>query len=310
MKEWRLLVAPAILLAACSGPARPFTAEEIKKMCEVGQQQIDYNAQNDLLAGFDSDNGNFYVALRREDGNYENLSSNNYSESTPAFSPDKKTIAFGRDGLFWGHKKTDLGNNGIYTMDAHTGKNVKRLSNAPPGYADHSPIWSPDGNRIMFQRDHNNTSGILDSLDYYVVDKDGSNLLLAVPFDLSKGEPSFDEKPQFSPDGNKIAFLYYKNEGKSSKNPELTYVVDLQKGTLTQVSQDISLYDPAQEVEVSSFDLRFYWSENSDQLLILKHLDGDPNITASFMVNSDGTQFTDATFFCNRPDSIINYPEE
>ena len=75
----------------------------------------------------------------------------------------------------------------ICVMDAD-GDNEVRLTD-DPGF-DAEPSWSPDGNRIAFNRGH----------DIYIMDSDGRNLTI-----LTGGR-----EPAWSPDGTKIAFTRLK----------------------------------------------------------------------------------------------------
>lgn len=63
-----------------------------------------------------------------------------------------------------------------------------------------SPMWSPDGNRIVFSREDTTSDG--NKLwSIYIMDRDGANTQ-----QLTSG-PEQDMNPQWSPDGNTIVFL-------------------------------------------------------------------------------------------------------
>ena len=93
------------------------------------------------------------------DGNGRaNLTNDASDDSTPAWSPDGKQIAF---------TSTRGGRPQIYVMDAD-GKNLRRVSQGDA--ADFSPTWSPDGNWIAFASFRGG------STDIYMMDLNGANV--------------------------------------------------------------------------------------------------------------------------------------
>jgi Tol biopolymer transport system component len=83
----------------------------------------------------------------------------------------------------------------IYVMNAD-GSGVKALS--PGGGDDTAPIWSPDGQKIVFvsRRDGNR--------EIYVMDSDGQNLA-----NITR-HPADDWTPAWSPDGSRLAFSSFR----------------------------------------------------------------------------------------------------
>ena len=100
--------------------------------------------------------------------------------STPAWSPDGRTIAFARLKL-----GRDRHASGLYVVDADDGK-VQRLTRE----IDSSPSWSPDGRQIVFQR----LTGFHIS-EITLMDRDGSNQV-----SLTRGGWS-DSAPAWRPAG-------------------------------------------------------------------------------------------------------------
>jgi TolB protein len=80
--------------------------------------------------------------------------------SSPAWSPDGRTIAYARLKL-----GRDRQGSGLYSVDVGSGE-VHRLTRE----IDSSPSWSPDGRRIVFQR----LTGFHIS-EITLMDRDGSN---------------------------------------------------------------------------------------------------------------------------------------
>jgi Tol biopolymer transport system component len=87
-----------------------------------------------------------------------NLTNDAFDDSTPAWSPDGKQIAF---------TSTRGGHPQIYVMDAN-GKNLRRVSQG--NAADFSPTWSPDGNWIAFASYRGGAT------DIYMMDLNGANV--------------------------------------------------------------------------------------------------------------------------------------
>ena len=82
------------------------------------------------------------------------------------------------------------GDNHIYTMNVD-GSSVTELANCFNGEC--YPSWSPDGTKIVFQRQE-------DGVGIYVMNADGSNIQRLSP------TPGYDFRPSWSPDGSQIIF--------------------------------------------------------------------------------------------------------
>jgi Tol biopolymer transport system component len=103
-------------------------------------------------------------------------SERNYARD-PAWSPDKKRIAFSDDG-------------NIYMMNAD-GSDITRLTSNPDRF-ESAPTWSPDGQRIAFCSSTNQGGPSI-----YVMNADGSGLTHLIDH--------YCFNPEWSPDGSKIA---------------------------------------------------------------------------------------------------------
>ena len=85
--------------------------------------------------------------------------------------------------------------NEIYLMDVDAsgvGGNPARLTNDPD--AENYPSWSPDGKRLVYQRDFNGSA-------IYVIKADGTGQQRLSP------TPGFDATPSWSADGTKIVYV-------------------------------------------------------------------------------------------------------
>jgi TolB protein len=115
-----------------------------------------------------------------------------FTDAGPAWSPDRRRIAFLRAPA-----GTPGTNEDLLVMNADGSGQVGILSRVPPALrAVGAPDWSPDGTRIVFSMSHERSNG----RQIFLVDPDGANLIA-----LTAGSPeSFN--PAWSPDGKRIAF--------------------------------------------------------------------------------------------------------
>ena len=128
--------------------------------------------------------GNYEIYVMNADGSGQTrLTTSNYDDKWPSWSPDGTKIIFLRD----------LGGNWeIYAMNVD-GSGQTRLTNN--NQADGSPAWSPDGTKITFSRD------LSDSWEIFVMNADGSGQTRLTYNNFDDGHSSW------SPDGTKIVFL-------------------------------------------------------------------------------------------------------
>jgi TolB protein len=112
-------------------------------------------------------------------------------EASPAWSPDGLLIAFVVGDQ---HPASFvIVNADIFVADEHGEERVS-LTNTPDN--EFGPDWSPDGSRIVFERDRD---GDFD-FDVYVMNADGSDTRQLTD------SPGFDGAAVWSPDGQYIAF--------------------------------------------------------------------------------------------------------
>ncbi len=98
--------------------------------------------------------------------------------------PSLSTIVFHSD---------EEGGYSLYGIESD-GERLTRLTTPPANAEDTFPVWSPDKNKIAFQR------AVGDNAEVYLMDWDGSNLQ-----NLSN-HPAGDAAPAWSPDGEQLAF--------------------------------------------------------------------------------------------------------
>jgi Tol biopolymer transport system component len=189
-------------------------------------------------------------------------------ETSPAWSPDGKSIAF--VGTLDSVNPADCATGfveircvfAIYTVQAD-GTGLKRIS--PTDSFDRDPSWSPDGKRIAFSsREPNHRYGFI-----YTINADGSD-----PVQLTRGRVC-DLEPAWSPDGRHIAFTRCKNDRYD------IYVMDADGGNITQLThEDVSNVKPA-------------WSPDG-QYIAWVALEGDPTYAEGRLkiMRHDGSEIT------------------
>ena len=134
--------------------------------------------------------GNTEIYTMNSDGsNQTRLTFNNASDSSAAWSPNGRQIAF--------HSyRDDDQNPEIYVMDAD-GSNQRRLTHHAG--IDGDPDWSPDGKQIAFTSNRDAKEGE-PNLDIYTMDADGGNVRRVTNMGFAQG-------PRWSPDGKWILFM-------------------------------------------------------------------------------------------------------
>ena len=140
-----------------------------------------------IVFSSDRDGNNEIYVMDADGSGQTRLTNNSFSDSDPAWSPDRTKIVFRSDRD---------GNDEIYVMNADGSSQIRLTNNSAD---DRVPHWSPDGTQIVFESEQDGNNEI------YVMNADGS-----AQINLTNN-PANDSDPTWSPDGTKIAFASIRN---------------------------------------------------------------------------------------------------
>ena len=186
------------------------------------------------------------------------LTFNNADDGQPAWSPDGSQIVFAsiRDPVpgYEGPPPE------IYVMGADGAKQIRLTNN---NLSDHSPAWSPDGEKIAFTTSHFSYEK---GSRINTMNPDGSEITLLV--DL----PGDDLGPEWSPDGSRLVFF--------SQYPKTTsvFLVNADGSDVKQltVGRDTH-HDPVWSPDGKWLVFSSYGDEGDD--LMVQEVDGSIRIT-------------------------------
>ncbi|MHB1296722.1 MAG: DUF5050 domain-containing protein [Anaerolineae bacterium] len=147
----------------------------------------------------------------------------------------------------------------IYTMRSD-GSDPVRLTDG--AHNDTSPVWSPDGRRIVFVSDRDGNREI------YVMNANGSDQV-----NLTQNGAD-DWTPTWTPDGQRIAFASFRDG-----NWEL-YVMDANGANVARLTHN------------TAADYALTWSPNGEQVAFVSNRDGNPEI---YLMQADGSGQTRVT---------------
>lgn len=221
--------------------------------------------------------------------------------SRPVWSPDAQTLLFSATSF--------LGKTDIYQIKVDRTK-LKRLTNLPDR-SSHSPIFSPDGQKIFFLAADNQP---LPDSDRYFMNSDGSNPTFVSDENWKKLSPDGTNFVNQRPDGKEIAFLpkgiflmdaddlnrtYLSGNGEEHSpiwSPDRQQIL-YTKGrygnsdggdnwTFWVMNSDTS--GKPRKLPSSRWDYQATWSPNSKQVLYHNNNKQSNNLHSIWVVNADG----------------------
>jgi Tol biopolymer transport system component len=213
-----------------------------------------FPGENGKLAFQSNRDGNVDIYSMNADGSgVRRLTSRDDSDRVPSHSASGHLIAFER--FFPGEISGDEPRLDVFLMSADGSKETFVAENGG------DPAWSPDGQRIAFQRPANG--------EIYVVDADGTDLVRLTRNAVGDGEPAW------SPDGRQIAFQTTRD------GPAEIYVMDADGTDARRVTND------------NLPDLAPNWSPDGSRIAFEKVA---PNGNADIaVINADGSGQTRLT---------------
>jgi Tol biopolymer transport system component len=228
--------------------------------------------------GVDNPEGDYEIFTMTPDGKgLKQLTKNQAEEQEPTFSPDGKKIAY---------SVSDGSDIEVYVMNAD-GSGKKNLSNTSSGVGDGEPSFSPDGQKIAYRSTGVQSSNSDGDTDVYVMNAaDGSGKQ-----NLSNNSGPYDRMPDFSPNGQKIAYASWGVQSSNANGDDDVYVMSAADGSgkqnLTEMPNDQQIDDivPNHSHSTSGTKIAYqssgHWSLNSNTTY-----SGDAEV---FVMNADGS---------------------
>ena len=232
--------------------------KDIKKLTDVEAYTPAWSPDGSKIAFCANLNGKFKIATINGDGSdYRVIVPLDIEGSDPSWSPDGSKIAFG---------SADRGRGIIYTINSD-GTDLKNVS-PQDSYSYMNPSWSSDGETFACEIEGNNRSRSIITFNLHTNEKRI----------LTEG---YDFDPQFSPDGNKIAFSH-----SSYINGAEIYVMNKDGTNMERLMVAQSRYPS--------------WSPDGTQIAFFSSRTGNAEI---FVMNADGSNPVNIT---NNPTNDYN----
>ena len=170
--------------------------------------------------------------LDLNDNNVTPITSGNYKDSSPSWSPDGSKIAFTR--------KVGDAPGEIYVHVMNSGQDI-RLTNNSVNDAD--PSWSPIGRIVFSRHSEDGSRAALFEMDAVDANGDGNGDHLDRISTPNANE--YDQKPEYARNGKAIVFL--RNQEAGGGGPGDVYRLLIQDGTITEPLLNLTQTNPQHE---------------------------------------------------------------
>ncbi len=167
--------------------------------------------------------------------------------------------------------RRDGDDNEIYVMNAD-GTGVVRLTDNT--VHDNPVAWSPDGTRILFERDRDGGEYERDDLEIHVMNADGTGVVRLT------NNSVFDYPVAWSPDGSRILFIRDPDGGEWETDDMEIYVMNADGTGVVRLTDN------------SVYDWPVAWSPDGTRVLFVRHPDEgewDSSDREIYVMNADGT---------------------
>jgi Tol biopolymer transport system component len=147
--------------------------------------------------------GEFRYVMQPDGSNLREITSGDFFEVSPAWSPDGRSIVFASTRCC--ANELSGGNYALCTMEPD-GSNLRQLT--PGSQSAVSPAWSPDGSRIAYVEFPALNSEQPDPWQVWVMNADGS---VARPL---TDDHRYNDAVIWSPDGKELAYISHLSDGR------------------------------------------------------------------------------------------------
>jgi Tol biopolymer transport system component len=160
----------AALLLALAGAADPAEAKNKK---DKNPGQIVFASDRTTGTGVNNPTGDDEIFTMNPDGTeLKQLTFNTVDNFSPTLSPDGKQIAYKSLGV---QSSNPEGDDEVYLMNALDGLDQRNLTNTAGGIDNSNPDFSPDGQKIVYDSDGNQSSNPEGDDESYKTNANGSD---------------------------------------------------------------------------------------------------------------------------------------
>jgi Tol biopolymer transport system component len=263
-------------VVALAGPARQADAAFTEKVV--------FASDRTTGTGVNNPTGDFEIFRMNADGTgVRQLTTNKVDDFGPVLSPDKSKVAYHSYGKLTSNPEGDYE---IYVMNASEGTAKRNLTNNRADVNDFNPLFSPGGKKIAYTSSGKRASNPEGDSEVYVMrsldgtgQKNLTNNGLEVPGDY----PVSDYASDFSPTGDKIAYVSYDKQGSNPEGDIEIYRMNVLDGTakknLTNNGDGIddgrAVFSPdGKTIAYESSGFQMYNPEGDDEIYSMSALDG------------------------------------